>query len=195
MAALPLSLRPTTVASLSPPPVLVPPINFALVAPGVYRSGHPNRRNFGFLARLGLKTVVYVEDGDEYRKDGADFVAQHGLTLHRFDLSDEEALFTPSGRARLYQALAVLLDTRNHPLLVHDDTGKAAVTLVCALVRCFQAWALTAVYAEGDMFAGAGGSEGGGVGNAGREFIAMFDPTSVVLDRGHVPPWARARGL
>lgn len=156
----------------------------------------------------------YVEDGDEYRKDGADFVAQHGLTLHRFDLSDEEvrlarflppflplptnslqALFTPSGRARLYQALAVLLDTRNHPLLVHDDTGKAAVTLVCALVRCFQAWALTAVYAEGDMFAGAGGSEGGGVGNAGREFIAMFDPTSVVLDRGHVPPWARARGL
>lgn len=58
MAALPLSLRPTTVASLSPPPVLVPPINFALVAPGVYRSGHPNRRNFGFLARLGLKTVV-----------------------------------------------------------------------------------------------------------------------------------------
>lgn len=58
MAALPLSLRPTTVASLAPPPVLVPPINFALVAPGLYRSGHPNRRNFDFLARLGLKTVV-----------------------------------------------------------------------------------------------------------------------------------------
>lgn len=70
----------------------------------------------------------------------------------------------------------MILDTRNHPLLVHDDTGKAAVTLVCALVRCFQQWALTAVYAEGDMFAGAGGSEGGGVGNAGREVsTCVFD--------------------
>ncbi len=70
----------------------------------------------------------------------------------------------------------MLLDTRNHPLLVHDDTGKAAVTLVCALIRCFQRWALAAVYAEGDMFAGAGGSEGGGVGNAGRE--VRFQPGS-----------------
>ncbi|TXT13399.1 hypothetical protein VHUM_00766 [Vanrija humicola] len=169
MAALPPALRPSTVASLDPPPVLVPPINFALVAPGVYRSGHPNKKNFGFLSRLGLKTVVYVEHADEYRKDGADFVAQEGLEFHHLDLSDEEALFTKHGRDRLHRALALILDARNHPLLIHDDTGKATATLVCALVRCFQRWALTAVFAEGDMFAGAGGSEGGGVGPAGRE--------------------------
>lgn len=139
---------------------------------------------------------------------------QQGLKLYRFDLSDEDvgcgcvaspatvlpaapadtvlqALFTPTGRKRLYEALAVLLDTRNHPMLVHDDTGKAAVTLVCALMRCFQRWALTAVYAEGDMFAGAGGSEGGGVGDAGREFIAMFDPHAVAVERDHAPLWVR----
>lgn len=89
-----------------------------------------------------------------------------------------QLLFTPSGRERLNAALGVILDTRNHPLLVHDDTGKAAVTLICALVRCFQRWALTAVYAEGDMFAGAGGSEGGGVGNAGRE-VSVIEEGSV----------------
>jgi hypothetical protein len=37
---------------------LVPPLNFAMVAPGVYRSGHPNRQNFPFLRKLGLKTVM-----------------------------------------------------------------------------------------------------------------------------------------
>jgi tyrosine-protein phosphatase SIW14 len=58
MTTLPPALQPSSVTALAPPPVLVPPINFALVAPGVYRSGHPNRRNFGFLARLGLKAVV-----------------------------------------------------------------------------------------------------------------------------------------
>lgn len=85
-----------------------------------------------------------------------------------------QALFTPSGRKQLYAVLSVLLDTRNYPILVHDDTGKASVTLVCALLRCFQRWSLTAVYAEGDMFSGAGGSEGGGVGDAGREVSVAF---------------------
>lgn len=40
--------------------VLVPPLNFALVAPGIYRSGHPNKHNFPFMRKLGLKVIVYV---------------------------------------------------------------------------------------------------------------------------------------
>ena len=40
------------------PEVLVPPINFALVVPGVYRSGHPNKKNFGFLKQLKLKGIM-----------------------------------------------------------------------------------------------------------------------------------------
>jgi len=38
---------------------LVPPLNFAMVAPGVYRSGYPNKRNFPFLRRLGLRSIMY----------------------------------------------------------------------------------------------------------------------------------------
>jgi tyrosine-protein phosphatase SIW14 len=37
---------------------LVPPLNFAMIAPGVYRSGHPNKQNFAFLRKLGLKTIM-----------------------------------------------------------------------------------------------------------------------------------------
>lgn len=106
---------------------------------------------------------------DEYRPDGADFVSQHNLNFHHIDLSDDEELFTPSGKKRMYEALQIVLDTCNYPILVHDDTGKAAVTLLCALVRCYQNWALTAVFREGDMFAGAGGSDDSGLGNAGKE--------------------------
>ena len=40
--------------------VMVPPLNFAMVAPGVYRSGHPNRQNFPFLIKLGLKSIMYI---------------------------------------------------------------------------------------------------------------------------------------
>lgn len=47
------------------------------------------------------------------------------------------------------------------------------------------------MYAEGDLFAGpAGGAEGGGVGEAGREFIALFEPRKVKCSAEHRPAWA-----
>ena len=69
----------------------------------------------------------------------------------------------------------MILDTRNHPLLIHDDSGKSTCTLVCSLIRRMQRWSLTGVFAEGDMFAGpAGGAEGGGIGEAGREVSSQI---------------------
>lgn len=127
----------------------------------------------------------YVARSVEYRPDGADFVSQHHLQFHHIDLADSEELFTPSGRRRMHEALRIVLDTRNHPILVHDDTGKAAVTLLCALVRCYQNWALTAVFREGDMFAGAGGSDDSGLGLAGKEVSARsrrLDPRCMKHD-------------
>nr|ODN86028.1 cytoplasmic protein [Cryptococcus depauperatus CBS 7841] len=161
--------------------VVVPPINFSLVAPGIYRSGHPNRKNFAFLRRLNLAGIVYLEGSDPYRQDSLDFVHSQNLTLYRFDLSKESDLYTSEGQKRLEDLLRVLLDKRNHPLLVHDDTGKGSCTLVCALIRKFQSWSLTGLFAEGDMFAGpAGGAEG---------FIAAFQPRKVDYDRKWRPDW------
>lgn len=57
--------KPTPQSLYLPPPAipdieedLVPPENFALVCPGVYRSGFPKKRNFGFMQTLGLKTIL-----------------------------------------------------------------------------------------------------------------------------------------
>lgn len=36
----------------------IPPLNFAMVAKGVYRSGYPNKRNHPFLSKLGLKSIL-----------------------------------------------------------------------------------------------------------------------------------------
>ena len=59
----------TTTNPLHPPlttttedKVIVPPLNFAIVAPGVYRSGHPNRKNHPFLRRLRLRSLLYLGD-------------------------------------------------------------------------------------------------------------------------------------
>ena len=39
---------------------LVPPLNFAMVEHGVFRSGFPEASNFPFLQSLGLRSVLYV---------------------------------------------------------------------------------------------------------------------------------------
>ncbi|WRT65219.1 uncharacterized protein IL334_002162 [Kwoniella shivajii] len=173
------------------PLVVVPPINFSLVAPGIYRSGHPNKKNFSFLKRLNLKGIIYLEKvGDPYRQDSMDFVSSNEIKLYRFDLSKESELYTVQGEDRLEDLLGVLLDKRNHPLLIHDDTGKGTATLICSLIRRIQGWSLTGAFAEGDMFAGpAGGSEGVGLGQAGMEFIAAFEPKKVKFDRTNKPDW------
>jgi tyrosine-protein phosphatase SIW14 len=85
-------------------------------------------------------------------------------------VADRQDLFEDDGMKTVKDALGIILDTRNHPLLIHDDSGKSTCTLLCSLIRRIQGWSLTGIYAEGDMFAGpAGGSEGGGVGEQGRE--------------------------
>lgn len=52
--------------------VLVPPLNFAMVASGVYRSGYPNRKNFPFLRKLGLRSILYLAMED-YSEDNEEF--------------------------------------------------------------------------------------------------------------------------
>lgn len=76
--------------------VVVPPINFSLVAPGIYRSGHPNKKNLLFLRRLKLKSVMYLEGTDEYRKDSREFVEREGIELFRFDLVKEDVSLSVS---------------------------------------------------------------------------------------------------
>ena len=55
--------RAPVVAPLSDRAVMVPPLNFAMVAPGVYRSGYPNKKNFPFLSKLGLKSIMCARSG------------------------------------------------------------------------------------------------------------------------------------
>ncbi|KAJ6973339.1 tyrosine-protein phosphatase DSP1 isoform X3 [Populus alba x Populus x berolinensis] len=82
---------------LSPPPVvasppvvgdelnLIPPLNFAMVDNGIFRSGFPDSANFSFLQTLGLRSIIclcpepYSEATMEFLKDG-------GIRLYKFGI-------------------------------------------------------------------------------------------------------------
>lgn len=45
-------------SQLSISPLLIPPQNFAMIAKGIYRSGYPNSKNYPFMQKLGLKSLL-----------------------------------------------------------------------------------------------------------------------------------------
>lgn len=102
---------------------LLPPANFSLVAPGVYRSAFPNPANFAFLDTLGFKTVcVLVQEpypavNEQWRQSRGIRLLQFGIPGHK-----EE----PMPPAVIEQALLAVLDKRNHPMLIHCNKGKVS---------------------------------------------------------------------
>lgn len=40
--------------------LFIPPLNFAMVDNGIFRSGFPEPSNFSFLQTLGLRSIMYV---------------------------------------------------------------------------------------------------------------------------------------
>ncbi|KAI9498788.1 tyrosine phosphatase family-domain-containing protein [Zychaea mexicana] len=71
---------------------LVPPLNFAMVAPGVYRSGHPNRQNFSFLRKLGLRTIMYFAMED-YPPEMQHFIEHEGIEIIHYRMEGNKEPF------------------------------------------------------------------------------------------------------
>eukprot|EP00966_Prymnesium_polylepis_P209684 4856690-Prymnesium_polylepis.1 len=68
---------------MAPSTAVTPPDNFAMVWRGIYRSGFPTKKNFGFLSRLGLRSVVFMCPED-YPESHTHFYAQQGIQLLQF---------------------------------------------------------------------------------------------------------------
>jgi tyrosine-protein phosphatase SIW14 len=72
--------------------VFVPPLNFAMVAPGIYRSGYPGPVNHTFLSTLKLKTIVYLCP-EHYSEANLQFCKSEGITLLQFGIQGNKEPF------------------------------------------------------------------------------------------------------
>jgi tyrosine-protein phosphatase SIW14 len=100
--------------------IVVPPLNFALVKDGIYRSGYPNKKNLEFLLKLKLTSILYLSDDDvdqDYKQAFSDKKLYHvRMQAAKEPLELSEELMT--------LALKIVLDVRNHPILIHCNKGK-----------------------------------------------------------------------
>ncbi|KAF5218705.1 hypothetical protein ECC02_008341 [Trypanosoma cruzi] len=132
---------------------LVPSINFAMVCPGVYRSGYPTRKNFRFLRALRLRTILYLCP-EEYAESNVKFCEENDIRILRFATEGNKEPFMDISEPLMHRILSALVDTRTHPILIHCNKGKHRTGAVVACLRLLQGWSLVSIFQEYRCFAG-----------------------------------------
>ena len=166
--------------------VVIPPLNFAIVSKGVYRSGFPNAKNFAFLKKQGMRSILYLspeEHGDHsIGRQNLDFIASNGIKFFNCPMGAHKEPFGVTPDSVVAEALAAVIDTRNHPILIHCDKGKHRTGCLVGCLRKLQGWSLSSIFDEYARFCK------GVVRDLDLQFIELCS-CSVKCDKQYAPPW------
>eukprot|EP00300_Choanocystis_sp_HF-7_P006867 c14951_g1_i1.p1 GENE.c14951_g1_i1~~c14951_g1_i1.p1 ORF type:complete len:183 (-),score=31.84 c14951_g1_i1:111-638(-) len=154
--------------------LLVPPINFGMVMPGIFRSGYPAKKNLDFLHRIGIRSVV-VLCPETYSDSVATFFEQKNVKIFQVGMEGNKEPFCEISEPRVCDALALILNKANHPLLIHCNKGKHRTGCVVGCLRRVHNWALTSIFEEYNRYAGTKGRV------LDLQFIELFEPSNIKL--------------
>ena len=113
----------------------------------LYRSAYPTLKNFRFLRRLGLRTIVSLVPRDLMTSDLISFCAQEGIAHLHFPVSGSQrpldaGVNDDNGpcptHALMANILAIAINPERMPVLVHCVNGANVTGLVVAILRKLQ---------------------------------------------------------
>ncbi|KAL9002699.1 MAG: hypothetical protein Q9188_004395, partial [Gyalolechia gomerana] len=124
-----------------PSPTSGPMINFGAVAPGIYRSSFPMSGNFQHLRSLGLKTILNREEAEGcegvltigqistlvpqgYPAENIAFMKENHIQHFQIPIPAHKSEAITIPLQGIANALEILLNPQNHPVLVHCNKGK-----------------------------------------------------------------------
>ncbi|CAN6178852.1 unnamed protein product [Urochloa humidicola] len=133
---------------------LVPPLNFAMVDEG------------------NLRSIVYLCP-EPYPETNMEFLEKNGIRLHQFGIEGRKEPFVTIPDDKIREALKVVLDPKNQPLLIHCKRGKHRTGCVVGCLRKLQKWCLSSVFDEYHRFAAAKARI------TDQRFMELFDVSSL----------------
>ncbi|XVF26128.1 hypothetical protein REPUB_Repub13aG0273300 [Reevesia pubescens] len=113
--------------------LFVPPLNFAMVDNGVFRCLCP----------------------EPYPEANNEFLKAKGIRLFQFGIDGCKEPFVNIPEETIREALKVVLDVKNHPLLIHCKRGKHRTGCLVGCLRKLQRWCLSSIFDEYQRFAAA----------------------------------------
>ncbi|KUJ12094.1 uncharacterized protein LY89DRAFT_221848 [Mollisia scopiformis] len=126
------------------------PINFGKVIPGVYRSSFPGEEDFNYLKTLGLKTVLSLVKKD-FPPEFEAFMKQNGIRHYVIDMQGTKKVDIPE--EIMNSIMEIVLEKKNHPLLIHCNHGKHRTGCAVAVMRHVAGWNIDSIIQEYQGFA------------------------------------------
>ncbi|RZB93768.1 Tyrosine-protein phosphatase DSP3 [Glycine soja] len=110
---------------------------------------------------------------EPYPEENLDFLRSQNIRLFQFGIEGKTDISMPILKDSIMDALEVLIDVRNHPVLIHCKRGKHRTGCLVGCLRKLQNWCLSSVFEEYQRFAGAKSR------TMDLAFIEMFDVLSL----------------
>ncbi|KAF3917520.1 hypothetical protein ABW21_db0209691 [Orbilia brochopaga] len=123
------------------------PKNFSMVWPGVYRSSFPAESNFPYLQMLKLKTILTLIP-EKYPETNVEFMRSNEIQHIQIGIAANKEPFVEVPLDKITQAVSIILDKRNHPILIHCNKGKHRTGCIVGCLRKIQKWTLSNVFDE-----------------------------------------------
>ncbi|RKP40196.1 protein-tyrosine phosphatase, partial [Dimargaris cristalligena] len=113
------------------------------------------------------------------------FLDEHGIQLYQFGVAGNKEPFVDIPQDTICAALAVLLDRRNHPILIHCNKGKHRTGCLVGCLRRLQHWSHTAIFNEYRVYSHPKSR------HMDQQFIELFNINKVwpLVDRRYLPDW------
>ncbi|KAG0306689.1 hypothetical protein BGZ98_001890 [Dissophora globulifera] len=99
--------------SLSYPEDLCPPDNFNMVSTWIYRSSFPKKKNFSFLKKLGLKSILTLILED-YPDQNMKFLKENNVTLFQFGIAGNKLLLVKVVALAIFHPTILFRNARPH---------------------------------------------------------------------------------
>ncbi|KAL7591803.1 tyrosine-protein phosphatase DSP1 [Lactuca sativa] len=131
----------------------IPPFNFGVVDDGIFRSGFPDTTNLSFLKTLGLRSIIYLCP-EPYPEENLEFLNANAIQLHQFGIQKSKNPIMEIQEIKICDALKVLMDPKNRPVLIHCKRGKHRTGCVVGCFRKLKNWGMSAIHEEYKHFAG-----------------------------------------
>jgi protein tyrosine/serine phosphatase len=119
--------------------------NFSQVSTGIYRGGRPDQPGIAELQKMGVKTIIDLENDDTAIKNERGWAEAAGI---QFVSEPMDGTQTPNDK-EVNDTLAKINDPANQPVFVHCMQGHDRTGVIIALYRViFENWAPKAAHDE-----------------------------------------------
>lgn len=158
------------------------PVNFAVIAPGLYRSSYPLYAHYEKLQDLELKSIVTLVP-EPLPLEYSNFISSNGIIHHQIPILANKDPDVFSSEDSVLKVLNLMLDPSNYPMLIHCNKGKHRTGCMTACFRKVTGWTHDACVEEYEYYSKPKDRP------LDKVFIQNFDASSLkslAFERGYV---------